>query len=218
MDALIGVVPDDWAEHRLEKICDILPGPSAKKIDSSEHGSAGIPVVTPRDLQHNRVAEDCVTFVSQDAAHELSRYRLHPDDIVCARTGHLGRQGLVGENQSGWLMGSGCLRLRARKVISARYLVYYLGHPAVRDWIVRNAGGAVIPTLSTKMIGSLPVVVPTAAVQAITADVLGALDDKVIVHDQISRTTAVLRDAVLIRLLSALGPAGSLDSQTTEFN
>jgi restriction endonuclease S subunit len=115
-------------------------------------------------------------------------------------------------------MGSGCLRLRARKVISARYLVYYLGHPAVRDWIVRNAGGAVIPTLSTKMIGSLPVVVPTAAVQAITADILGALDDKVIVHDQISRTTAVLRDAVLIRLLSGLGPAGSLDSQTTELN
>jgi hypothetical protein len=133
MDSLIGIVPDGWAEHRLEELCEILPGPSAKQVSSSEHGSVGVPVVTPRDLQHNRIAEDCATRISQDAAHELSRYRLHSDDIVCARTGHLGRQGLVGANQGGWLMGSGCLRLRARKVISARYLVYYLGHPAVRD-------------------------------------------------------------------------------------
>jgi hypothetical protein len=208
MDSLIGVVPDGWAEHRLEAVCDILPGPSAKQVSSSEYGPVGVPVVTPKDLQHNKIAENCATCVSQDAALELSRYRLHCDDIVCARTGRLGRQALVGAHQIGWLMGSGCLRLRTRKVISARYLVYYLGHPAVRDWIIRNAGGSVIPTLSTKMIGSLPVVVPTAAAQAVTADILGALDDKVIVHDQISRATANLRDAVLIWLLTAPDPAG----------
>jgi hypothetical protein len=66
------------------------------------------------------------------------------------------------------------------------------------------------------MIGSLPVVIPTAAVQIATADILSALDDKVIVHDQISRTTAVLRDVVLIRLLTGSDPAGLLDSPTTE--
>lgn len=212
MDSLIGIVPDNWSECRLEKVCDILPGPSVKKFGPSESGSAGVPVVTPRDLRHNRIAEECAASVSQAAAHELFRYRLHRDDIVCVRTGHLGRQGLVSKSQSGWLVGSGCLRLRVREVINARYLVYYLGHPAVRDWIIRNASGAVIPTLSTKMIGSLPVVIPTTAVQTATADILGALDDKVILHDQISRTTAVLRDAVLTRLLTGAYPAGSTES------
>jgi hypothetical protein len=207
VDSLIGVVPDGWGEYLLEEVCDILAGPSVKQVGPAEHRSAELPVVTPKDLQHNRVSKHCATHVPEETAHRLSRYRLQADDIVCARTGHLGRQGLVSADQAGWLTGSGCLRLRTHGILSARYLVYYLVHPAVHDWIVRNAGGSVIPTLSTKMIGSLPVVVPPAAVQAEAADMLGALDDKIIIHDQISRTTAVMRDAMLLRLLTGTDPA-----------
>jgi restriction endonuclease S subunit len=207
VDSLIGGVPDDWAESRLGEICDILAGPAVTKASSAEPGSADIPVITPGDLRHNRVADDCATGVSPETARKLSDYRLLPDDIVCARIGHLGRHALVKASQQGWLIGSSCLRLRVHHTISAHYLVYYLGHPVVRDWIIRNAGGSVIPTLSTKMLGSLPVVIPTAASQASIADILGALDDKIIVHEQISRTTAVLRDAVLLRLLTGADQA-----------
>jgi restriction endonuclease S subunit len=207
VDSLIGVVPDGWKEYRLEEVCGIIPGPSVKQLVPAENGSPELPVVTPRDLQHNRVAKHCATHVAEETARGLSRYRLQTDDIVCARTGHLGRQGLVSADQAGWLTGSGCLRLRTHRIISARYLVYYLAHPAVRDWIVRNAGGSVIPTLSTKMIGSLPVVIPSAAVQAEAADILSALDDKILIHDQISCTTAVMRDAILLRLLTGTDPA-----------
>lgn len=215
MDSLIGVVPDGWTEARLDEVCEILAGPSTTQVSSTERGSMDIPIVTPRDLRHNRIADDCAVRVTHETACELSRYRLLPDDIVCARTGHLGRQALVSARQRGWLIGSGCLRLRVRQMISSRYLVYYLGHPAVHDWIVRNAGGAVIPTLSTKMLGSLPVVVPPAAVQAGTADILGALDDKIIVYEQISRATAALRDAVLLRLLTGADPASPLEGPMT---
>lgn len=202
MDSLIGVVPDDWDELRLGKVCDVLSGPTSAQADLVKRELADVPVVTPGDLRNNRIADDCATGIRRDAASGLSRYHLLPDDIVCARRGQLGRQGLVGEHQRGWLISSACLRLRVREAVTAPYLVYYLGHPAVRDWIVRNTSGAVIPSLSTSMLGSLPIVVPPADVQADVADVLGALDDKVVVHEQISRTTAALRDTVLPRLLS----------------
>ena len=45
------------------------------------------------------------------------------------------------------------------------------------------------------------------AVQASVADVLGALDDKVVVHERISNTTAAPRDALLPQL-SGANPAG----------
>ena len=202
MDSLIGAVPDAWAECPLDEVCDVLAGPSTAQVNVKERGSMDVPVVTPRDLRNNRIADDCAAGIAQEAARELSRYHLHPNDIVCSRTGHLGLQALVGANQRGWLVGSACLRLRVRRMVSAPYLVYYLGHPAVQDWIIRNTSGAVIPSLSTKMLGSLPVVVPPAAVQTGTADILGALDEKIIVHEQISRTTAALRDAVRLQLLT----------------
>lgn len=211
MDSLIGVVPDGWIDHRLDEVCEVLAGPSIAQTSLTERGWADVPVVTPRDLQHNRIVADCATAVKPDTAYELTRYRLLLDDIVCARTGHLGRQAWVNEEQQDWLISSACLRLRRREMINTRYLVYYLGHPAVRDWIVRNAGGAVIPTLSTELLGSLPVVVPPPAVQNYIANILGALDDKVIVYEQISQTTASLRDAVLLRLFTGADPANPLD-------
>jgi len=202
MDSLIGIVPDSWTKHRLSDVCDILAGPTSKLLSSARSAQADVPVVTPKDLRHNRIVDTCAAGVPLAVAHALSRYRLGPEDIVCVRAGQLGRQALVGADQDGWLIGSNCLRLRVHQTISARYLVYYLGHPAVHDWIIRNADSSVVPTLSTKMLGALPVVLPTAAVQAVAADVLGALDDKIIVHEQISRTTVTLRDAVLVRLLA----------------
>jgi hypothetical protein len=201
MDSLIGVIPDDWAERRLDELCDLLAGPSSAQISLMDRESAEVPVVTPRDLRHNRVADDWAAGVTDTTARGLSRYRLLPGDIVCARTGHIGRQALVTAKQHDWLIDSACLRLRVRQMISAPYLVYYFGHPAVHDWIIRNVRGAVIPSLSTKMLGALPVVVPPDDVQARVAETLSALDDKIIIHQQISRTTADLRDAVLLRLL-----------------
>jgi type I restriction enzyme, S subunit len=204
MDSLIGEVPDDWSEERLGEVCDVLAGAAVDLVAGGE-----VPVVTPKDLSNNRIADVCAMGTTREAASGMARYRLETGDIVCSRRGDLGQQGLVLEHQAGWLVGSACLSLRVRELVTAPYLVHYLGHPAVRRWITGNTSGAVIPTLSTNMLGSLPVVIPPAAVQASVADTLGALDDKIVVHEQISRTTAALRDVLLPQLLSGANPAGS---------
>jgi restriction endonuclease S subunit len=62
--------------------------------------------------------------------------------------------------------------------------------------------GSVIPSLNTKPFGSVPVVLPPVAVQSDAAEMLGALDEKIAVYGQISRTTAEFRDALLPLLLA----------------
>lgn len=208
MHSLIGNVPTNWTEVPLEQICHILAGPSGTRLNLEKRTSSNVPVVAPKDLRNNRIAEDGGAAVSFELANELSRYRLLPGDIVCTRTGELGRQGLAGGEQEGWLFGTACLRLRVRDLISADYLIYYLGHPAVRDWVARNASGSAIPSLSTRTLGSMPVVFPPASVQSAIIEVLRALDEKITIHDQISRTTAGLRDSILPLLLTgSLGVA-----------
>lgn len=208
MDALIGNVPDSWKPASLAEVSDILAGPSGARLNLERRTSSNVPVVSPKDLRNNRIAEDGGAAVAFELANKLSRYRLAPGDVVCARAGELGRQALAGEGQEGWLLGTGCLRLRVRDPMSANYLTYYLGHPAVRNWITHNATGSAISSLSTKTLGSMPVVVPPASVQSAIAEVLGALDEKIAIHDQISRTTAALRDSVLALLItSSLGIA-----------
>ena len=201
MDSLIGTVPDSWAQARLGDVCDILAGPSGARLALESRTSSNIPVVTPGDLRNNKIAENGGSAVAPRLADELSRYRLSSGDVVCSRTGDLGRQALAGKGQEGWLVGTGCLRLQVRDPISAPYLTYYLGHPAVRDWVNRNATGSAILSLNTKTLGLLPVVLPPLAVQSVAVEVLGALDEKIAVYDEISRTTAALRDSLLPLLL-----------------
>lgn len=207
MDSLIGTVPDSWAQARLGDVCDILAGPSGARLALEPRTSSNIPVVVPRDLRNNKIAEDGSTAVAPRLVDELSRYRLSSGDVVCSRTGDLGRQALAGKAQEGWLVGTGCLRLRVRDPISAPYLTYYLGHPAVRGWTNRNATGSAILSLNTKTLGLLPVVLPPLAIQSVVAEVLGALDEKIAVYDEISRTTAALRDSLLPLLVA--GPIGT---------
>lgn len=77
---------------------------------------------------------------------EMDRYRLRVGDLVWVRTGDLGKQALVGPENNGWITGTSCFRLRPQPTLDPRYLLLYLGHPAVRDWIARGASTATVPT------------------------------------------------------------------------
>jgi restriction endonuclease S subunit len=202
VETLIRDIPDDWAQTLLGEICNIHAGPSGSSLRYGVGAPSGVPIVTPKDIKGNWLVADDLTLVAPTTASKLTRYRLKAGDIVCARTGELPRHVLIESEQEGWLFGTGCLRLRPHATMSTPYLNYYLGHPAVRGWIQRNATGSAIPSLSAKTLQTLPVVLPPATIQSAIAAVLQALDTKVALHDQISRTTATLRDSLLPLLVS----------------
>lgn len=202
MDTLIGPVPAEWVQIKVADICNVLAGPSGASLKPTTRQSAGVPVVTPRDFHNNRIVNYNIAGVDSETAEKLSRYRLMPGDVLCARSGELGRQALIGNEQAGWLFGSACLRLRSTNSINPRYLTYYLSHPSVQDWIIRNATGSAILSLSTRALQSLPVVLPPLSVQSTIGEILGALDDKATIHDQIAQATRALRDGVIPLLVA----------------
>lgn len=206
MQSLIGAVPRGWTQAMLADLCHILAGPSGTRLRIERRTSANVPVITPQNLRNNRIACDGASAVALDQAESLSRYRVRPMDVVVVRVGALGRQGIVSEEQDGWLLGTGCLRLRPGDSLDARYLTYYLGHPSVRDWIIRNGAASAIPTLTTKTLGALAVVLPPPETQAAIAETLKAFDEKIIVHEQIAATTAEIRDAIAPMLFTATLP------------
>lgn len=196
MSALLGSVPADWDEVRLEDACDILAGPSGARLHVEPRTSINVPVITPQDLRNNRIVGQAATAVPVSYAEQLSRYRVRYQDVVVARTGALGNQGLVEQEQDGWLIGTGCLRLRPDSKLDAGYLTYYLDHPKVRDWVIRNGTGSAIPSLTAKTLGALPTLVPPTRIQTLIAATLGSFDEKIVVHEQIAQATRALRDKI----------------------
>ncbi|MET8863564.1 restriction endonuclease subunit S [Nonomuraea sp. NPDC004580] len=94
--------------------------------------------------------------------------------------------------------GPNCLR----EGVDRHYLNNYLSHPAVLDWLTRNSVRSPIPSISTTVLGTLPVALPPQEVQRSIGHALHTLSEKIEAHERIAEATAALRDTLLPLLIS----------------
>ena len=183
-DALFQVAPD-WNWERLGEVCrrgggDIQTGPFGSQLHASDYVSVGVPSIMPQNISQDRVDAEGIARIAPIDAERLSRYLVKPGDIVYSRRGDVERRALITDRESGWLCGTGCLRVRfGEGVVDPLYASYFLSHPASREWVVRHAVGATMPNLNTSILGALPFLLPPATDQRAIAGVLGALDNKI---------------------------------------
>jgi restriction endonuclease S subunit len=198
MSALIGPSPAEWGEVPLSDICDLIPGaPTHDDPDGS------VPVLKPKNLVLGKLAGPTDTMDAAEA-EQHPRYRVRSGDLLCARTGTVGRIGLAAAEQAGWIFGSGliCIRTKPSSEVDPQFLGFYFIHPAVGDWVVRHARGTSIPNISSRVLGTLPVSLPPLSAQRAIGQALATLNDSIEAHMRICETTAELRDALLPMLLS----------------
>jgi len=193
-EELIGPAPDGWEYTTLGLACergggDIQTGPFGSQLHAADYVPIGIPSIMPQNIGDNRIVEDGIARVTPEDAKRLSRYLVRTGDIVYSRRGDVERRALVRDHEDGWLCGTGCLRVRfGDQGPDSRFATYYLGHPAVREWIVRHAHGATMPNLNTSILGACPFVVPPPDEQRAIANILGTLDDKIERHRRMNET------------------------------
>lgn len=204
-------LPDGWQRAPLKDLCTSLQaGPAGRAQDRGRtQADGGVPVVVPRDLHGQRItpAEPAaVPAISWERALALEKYLLAEGDILITRTGNVGRLALVTGDHGGWLFHPNLVRLRLPDGGSARasYLAAYLGSGAAQDWIRTRASGSVIPSVSIRTLGELPVPLPPYEEQQVIGATLAALDDKIRAHTEIARATGEYRNALADALLTGV--------------
>src|SRR2546428_7817749 len=128
----------------------IRTGPFGSQLHESDYAQAGIPVVMPKDIVDGRISHAAIARISEETAERLTRHRMRPGDIVYGRRGDIGRRAFITERESGWLCGTGCLRVSlGDSRLDPKFLYYFLGQPRVSPWILIQAVGATLPHLNT---------------------------------------------------------------------
>ena len=195
-------IPDHWEPTTLGEACrrgggDIQTGPFGSQLHAADYVPIGIPSIMPQNIGDNRISEIGIARITDEDAQRLSRYLVQPGDIVYSRRGDVERRALIREREAGWLCGTGCLRVRfGDGVVHPPYAAYYLGHPIVREWIVRHAQGATMPNLNTSILSSLPFVLPSMDDQHAIAHILGTLDDKIELNRRMNETLEAMTRAI----------------------
>ena len=183
-----------WNVTTLSQLCSgndasIQTGPFGTALHAADYVDEGIPCVMPQDIRDGRVSTANIAKITPEDHQRLKGYHLRVGDIVYPRRGDIVKRALITERESGWLCGTGCLRIRPNlDEVDPRFLSYYLAHPDVCAWIESNAVGATMPHLNTGLAGSIPVVSPPLPEQREIAGILGALDDKIELNRRMAAT------------------------------
>ena len=181
----IGLVPESWQLKPLGELCAkpdgaLQTGPFGSQLHKHEYQEEGVAVVNPTHLAGNRINHERVPRVSEGVADRLAKHRLRKLDILFARRGEIGRQGMVTEPEVNWLCGTGCFLVRARNpLIDNRFLSFYFATEPLVKWLYAHAAGAIMPNLSNTVMMRLPVFLPDLDSQRRIVEVFESLGKKV---------------------------------------
>lgn len=183
----------------LGELAEISPGPSGSLLDKLGDEPDGVPVVTPSDItDRHQVDARKLRRLPHGEAAKLNRFTLRQGDIVLVRQGSLGRLALIGPQMEGWLYNSSCARVRSRDHrVLPEYLCLYLSSSAVQEEMLRRALPGTVQSLNAKILGNLPVVLPSLDRQRDVVAVIADIDELALVH----RETADRLDILKLTLL-----------------
>ena len=216
-ETAFGPMPQDWVETTLGTVCEneescIQTGPFGSQLHAHEYQAEGVPVVNPTHLAGNRINHDSVPRISDERASTLSRHRLQPGDILFARRGEIGRLGLAGPNEKGWVCGTGCFLVRVHNEgIDNSFLACLFGSVGAVAWLESNAAGAIMPNLNNTVLGRLPVVCPPIDKQREIVAILDAIDRKIELHKRKRTALEELFKTLLHKLMTGEIRVADLD-------
>ena len=170
----------------LRELADIQTGPFGSQLHKEDYVEVGTPIVTVEHLGNRTFTEQNLPKVSDGDKKRLEKYVLSPGDIVFSRVGSVDRCSYVDERHSGWMFSGRCLRIRPSEYINPLYLYYYFCLEEVRQFVRNIAVGATMPSINTKLLGEVPVSVPSIQTQRRIAAILSSLDDKIELNNKIN--------------------------------
>lgn len=160
-------------------------GPFGSQLKQAEYSDHGIPVIMPKDIRNGAIVADSVARVPEATAERLARHRVAVNGIVLPRRGEVTKRAFIGEEEAGWLCGTGCLKIETKgSRIWPKYLYYYLGTPSSIEWLERNAVGSTMLNLSAAIVSRFPILLPVLETQMRIADIVSAYDDLIETNQQ----------------------------------
>lgn len=201
-------MPEHWEVLQLGEIVkrrngSIQTGPFGSQLHASDYVIRGVPVVMPKDLtDRGKVSSESIAQIRGEDYQRLRRHHLQPGDLLVARRGEMGRRGLVTDRESGWVCGTGCLRIRPGDSLDSHFLMQSFEAPYLREWLAAHAIGTTMLNLSAQILNELPLSHPPLSEQREIACILAVVDRKIEAEEQHKAALQALFKTMLHQLMT----------------
>lgn len=182
---------------KLNQVCKILNGYAFK---SEEYQIEGVPLLRISNFDGGDVViDDKSIYVDQSFLKTKTDFIVEKGDILIALSGATtGKYGIYNYDFPSLLnQRIGLIKSSASSKLSGKYFYHFLN--ILKDEILRKAGGAAQPNISTKTIGELEIPLPPLPQQQKIANILDAADalrqnDKALIAKYDELTQALFLD------------------------
>lgn len=179
-DSLFSPDGKPWPRIALTHLSkSVSTGPFGSMLHQSDYVSDGVPLVNPINIVAGEISPDWSKCVSEEAQRRLRAYVLRAGDVVIGRRGEMGRCGVVGQSEAGWICGTGCFFIRPSGAVEPGFVAGLLRSRYYRAQLESAASGATMPNLSNRTLAELTVAVPGRAAQIEILEELDAVSASV---------------------------------------
>lgn len=193
----------EWVSSTVGQVCDVKTGPFGAQLHESDYVNDGTPIITVEHLGEFGVQiDEDVPLVSDADRRRLQNYSLRLGDIVFSRVGSIDRNALIGAGEEGWLFSGRLLRLRPEKTISSAFLSQIFHSDPFKELVRSVAVGQTMPSLNTKIVKALPILLPSKPEQDAIAQVFADIDGDLALSEARIAKAKGLKQGMMQQLLT----------------
>jgi len=199
----IGLIPDDWEVKSLGGVAEIKTGPFGSALHASDYVTIGTPIITVEHIGTISIRKDIdIPMVSAIDKERLKSYSLITGDLIFSRVGAVDRNCVVSEKESGWLFSGRLLRVRLNKSVIPLYMSYHLSMKDSKDRILAVAVGLAMPSINTKILSGLKIVLPPIVEQQRIAKALSDVDALISTTEKLIQKKKNIKQGTMQNLLT----------------
>jgi len=194
---------DDWSiEVKLGCLIEHQKGFAFK---SSEYEPSGHPVIRVSNFTDRSIDTSDCKFISPSKVKDFEAFTLNQGDVIIATVGSwpsnpasvVGKTICVPRDLDGALLNQNAVRLSSNRRINQKFLFHLLRTQDFQDYIVGTAqGSANQASITLKAIFDFTLNLPPLDEQKAIAHILGTLDDKIELNQQMNQTLEAIAHAL----------------------